>query len=611
MATIPGLPTDWIARDGTPLDLSVVPPGPTAAEDPRRDAKVAAWGRWASEVNRYRRVRRIECRDPEQQAVERAKVERYGPKYFVAVWCHFHEPRQRRFRQVWDLVAPPGEEPEHPGWLPAIPFSYQVELIDWSMTPRKRRLCSKPRDMGVSWLLCLAMCWRFLYERPYSAKLISRREDEVYIPGKLNCLFGRVACHLVTNRWPAATLPEFLRPRGWDNAEHLRQLMLTHPEHENVVTGESTSSRSGRGDRSQDAFVDEAAHIRELRELLAALAQTADEITLVSSEYVGTTDFWGELADNLKAVDPGAVLELDYWQHPFHDEAYLREEREAMQDDEAFEREIMRNRWAGNPGWLYEQARDIQPLETVKELEEGAIFAVGFDPGQDDETALAAIELNSVAGRDTVLEAYAARGRTPEFWAALILGCDPDDPALAEYNLRFTERERWLAEWFRAHPQPTVYGDPYGENAIKKKGESYYNDMRLFALRHNPRTDADGTPRPLSIVCGWAHEQRHLQHRRLATMKWLPRLDWNPTPDVLKTLHALKNSRFDKPEDPRQAEQKDAKHDQLSHRRTSIEFVAVNLGIAYRVEQPRAAPYAGAGSRDAGGSRDDTERRAA
>ena len=75
-------------------------------------------------------------------------------------------------------------------------------------------------------------------------------------------------------------------------------------------------------------------------------------------------------------------------------------------------------------------------LAAVKEYEEGTIFACGFDPGQNDETALAAVELNSVSGRDTVLEAYAKRGQTPEWWACLFLGCDPDDPALAVETLR-------------------------------------------------------------------------------------------------------------------------------------------------------------------------------
>src|SRR5215216_748949 len=103
MAEIPGLPTQWTCRDGRTADLSVVPPGPTSEHDPAREEKVAAWGAWASEVMRYRRFRRVECRDPAQQDAEWHKCRRYGPKYFVTVWCFVNEPRQRRFRQVWDL----------------------------------------------------------------------------------------------------------------------------------------------------------------------------------------------------------------------------------------------------------------------------------------------------------------------------------------------------------------------------------------------------------------------------------------------------------------------------------------------------------------------------
>jgi hypothetical protein len=628
MPSIPGLPTQWTCRDGTLMDLTQVPQGPVSDHDPVRPEKVDAWGRWAAEVFRYRRIRRLQIKnDPKQEPIEWAKCKKYGPKYFITVWCFVNEPRKRRFNEVWALVAPSGTTPENPGWLPAIPFEYQVTILDWAemilnpQHPLRRGAVSKPRDMGVSWWLCLLFLAHFILDDMFSAKYISRREDEVWKTRKLNCLFGRTACHLLTGLWPAATLPAFLRPEGWLDKDHLQELMMTHPENENIITGEATTGRAGRGDRAEIGLIDEAAHIRDLRELMGGIAQTVDALILVSSEYVGTTDFWPEYVDALKqefpatADQPGGVFELDYWMHPFHDERYLDEERAAMNDDEAFAREILRDRWAGFSGWLYEAARDIQPLTTVKAFEEGTKLAVGFDPGQDDETAMAAVELNSISGRDTVLEAYAKRGMTPEWWACLLLGCNPDDtyldPLGKPYHFTFTHRERDLLEWFRSHPQVQLYADPYGENAIKKKGETYYNDMRLFALKHNWRKDIDGNPKPLSIVCGWDHDQRHFQKRRMKTMRWLPRLQWNPTPDVIKTLHALKNSRFDDPDKARQSEQRDAKHDANSHRRTSIEFLAVNLDIAYRNTTDRAQPYQGTGDREVRGRRDDPEQRAA
>lgn len=617
MVVIPGLPVAWLGRDGTFLDLSQVPPGPVSDQDPLRPERVAAWGRWASEVFRYRRIRRAECADdPEQQELEWAKCQKYGPKYFITVWCFVHETRKRRFREVWDLVAPEGEEPVNPGWLPAIGFEYQYRLVDWFEARQEgvgadaNGAVSKPRDVGASWWLCLTCDWHFIFDT-FSGKFISRKEEEVYRPGKLNCLFGRLACHILKDRWKPATLPQFMLPEGWIDKDNLQELLMTHPDNENLFTGESTSARSGRGDRAELGLVDEAAHIRELQELIGALSQTVDHLILVSSEYVGTTDFWETYVDALKQANPDSVFEIEYWMHPFHDETYLAEERERMQDDVAFAREILRDRRAGFTGWLYELMRDVRSLEHVKSFEEGTILAVGFDPGQDDETALAAVELNAVSGRDTVLEAYAKKGMIPEWWACLLLGCNPDDPALAEYHFQFTHRERELGEWFRSLPQPVVYGDPYGENAIKKKGESFYNDMRLFAMKHNWRTDENDRPRPISIVCGWAHDQRHFQHRRMKTMKWLPRLRWNPTPDVEKTLAAMRNSKFDDLDKARQSEQKDAKHDALSHRRTTIEFIAVNLEIAYRIAIPRADPYQGSGTRDATTQRDEPEKRAA
>lgn len=604
MTVIPGLPIDWIARDGTPMDLSVVPAAPTSESDPDRTEKVAAWARWGSEVFLYRSIRARECRDPVQQEAEREQCRRYGPKYFITMWCWINEPRKRRFQTVWDQIAPAGTVPKHPGWLPAIPFEFQIRLLDWfearldGIGAGANGVLSKPRDMGASWWLCLAMMAHFVIDGQFSGKFISRREDEVDKTGKLNCLFGRLSCHIVTNRWPACTLPAFLRPEGWIDTVHRQQLQLLHPENENIFSGESTSSRSGRGDRAEVGFVDEAAHIAELQDLIAALSQTVDHLILISSEYVGTTDHWGTYIEAMQKINPASVLELEWWMHPFHDQQYLDEERDRMQDDEAFAREILRDRYAGTSGWLYEIARDIEPLEVVRDYEEGTVHVCGIDPGQDDETALLSVMLDSAGGRDTALEAYAKRGKTPEWWAALLLGCDPDDPSLENSYLQFSVRERELGEWFRSIPQPIVYGDPYGDTAHIRKGETYFNAMRIFALKHNWRKDEDGNPKPLTIVCGTDNDQRHFQKRRLKTMSWLPRLDWNPTPDVLKTLHAIKNSKFDDPDKARQAEQKDAKHDGLSHRRTSLEYIAVNLDIAYRWGGERKDPYVGsAGTR--------------
>lgn len=590
MAQIVGLPTDWDAADGTVLDLSLVPTSPAGPDDPARAAKVADWETWAYEVMRFRDAHQNRVlADQKLHDEEWNRCRLFGPAYFITVWCSIFEPRTH--------VTPMGG-----GWMPAIPFSFQVDVLDWidrrdgGRGAAANGAISKSRDMGATWYLCLWNLHGFLFKNPFSAKFISRREDLVDVPGNLDSMMERIAAHLVSHS--PVRLPDFLVPRGWEDIKCRKILMIRNPETGNILTGESTSAKSGRGGRSLWAWVDEASFIDRVRQLLAALQQTAAHVVPLSSESVETTEDFIDYRKELAVINPDSVMELDYWLHPYHDEPWLAEQKERYaNDEEGFAREILRQPYAGFGGWYYPPAQEMTVWHERIDYLPGLPLYVGIDPGDADDCALHWIMTNGADGWDAMLESYERSGPPPEHFGAIILGCDPDAVAAAFPALRFTPMDRELMEWTRTLPQPTLCGDPAGTQ--KHHGDTWYDKLVRFSIDHNPRKNpSTGKGQPLVILKNWQNDARHFQGRRVATLNWLPRLRFNDTPEVRRSLYAIQRSRYEPDDRPRQAEQKKPLHDSLSHRRSALEYVAVNLDVA-RLARGRSMSYdAARGSRD-------------
>ena len=110
--------------------------------------------------------------------------------------------------------------------------------------------------------------------------------------------------------------------------------------------------------------------------------------------------------------------------------------------------------------------------------------------------------IDPVGEHDVLLDGYINRNQIPEFYAALLLGCDPDDQDMQrEYPLmKFGEAERRWMEWTATLPQVTLYGDPHaaGGSRVADAADDWYNRILIFSRRYNPRKDEFGRGRPLS-----------------------------------------------------------------------------------------------------------------
>lgn len=537
------------------------------------------------EMVRYRasRVRDTEGYTPginaeRERALEIARC-MHDPKYFISVWTHIFEYREDQLNNF------PWYNKSGGGWLPFIPFPFQLELIDW-LTERTNATgirgngaISKSRDMGVTDTCCRFALWAYLFKDPSHTKFVSRMSDLVDQLGNMDSIMERITSQLEDNDFNMP-VPEWMRPSGWNRSDHRKLRLLTSPATRNQISGEATSERTGRGGRCWLACVDEAAFIEKLKQLLTALQSTATHVICLSSESARYGESFIAYQDMLRREAPECLLELDYWMHPFHDELWLEEQLKRYGENvNGFRAEILRDPYADIGDPMYPEAAHIEYLDEEVNIRDlaGARLVIGFDPGLADNSAL-----HYIAWRpglpDILLTSYEITERRPaDFIAALIAGVDPDK--FPEFH--FSRADEVFMEWVRKQPEPAfIFGDPYGYRENATVGDSFYEVMMRFWRQNNPRMHPkSGLPNVYAIKVNWKKEQNEYQGRRHALMRRLRTMQFNPNDEVRRTVLALQRSRWEDDSVPRIREQQTAKHDVWSHRRTALEFAAVNLDV--------------------------------
>jgi len=593
-------PTDLTIRF-LPGTLGTVPPPPDGSDDPDGDAKRAAWFAWRDDVIAYRRHRWLACgervdgitgeplppsfpRTAPDEIIEARAQEldacRRDPAYFLTVWCALKETRADAPDE--DESAEP-EDP--PGWIPAIPYGFQVAMLRWfndRVRLRRAGLVSKSRDMGATWLACIWALHGWLFRPAFTAKFISRSQVAVYSRSE-DAIFSRIALQFgykpglalppagKPNQINPLALPRWFWPQGFDPSSHMTELLLSNPGNGNELNGEATSMRSGRGGRGTVVFVDEMAFIEDARHIFGTLRATAGARIGISSESIEINPDFCEMADIRRKANNGSLLDLDYWLHPGHDQHWLVQQRAECEEDgnlDSFYREVLRDAAAGLGTWAYPYLRNNNVTVGDFPYVTGAPIWVSIDPGFDDECCLLWFSRDPVTQRVRLLRCYLNRGQPPEFYAALIAGVRTDGREDPDIPWRLGPVEEETIEWVASLPvRPTfVYGDPAGGQHTAGKKSSWYDRMSIFWAQH-------GWVKGVSYK-GLGVDTRPFQIRRTSLMTLLPRLDFHDGPGVREALRAIADSRFDSAED-RVTEQKAMRHDKLSHPRSAAEFFAV------------------------------------
>lgn len=527
-----------------------------------------AWLAWRDDVIVLRdRIHDLAARDPAFRA-EEMRICAEDPAYFATVYQWIEEPRVRAGE---DVVKP------------LVQFPFQVQLIqhfaEVAADPEPKDVfVSKSRGLGASWTVVQFAVWAWLF-RPWRIRMVSRKEDLVDKPLDLDSLFGKVDFIL---RW----LPKWMLPEGFDRDRHRQKLMLSNPKTKSQITGESTTSKTGRGGRSTVIIYDEAAFIPSFHDVFGTGAGTTDHRFAISSESFEEGDAWYKSWTGQKAENPSLVWELDYWLNPYFTQEWLASEQKRwFHDPEGFKREYLRDPYAGFGAWIYPTARELplidQPYDPSKML------LVGIDPGHMDDTALVwGQPVDDPTGNRGIhwLGCY-ERNLMPVEWYAHLLTGVPPEPGDECWGMGISRREEELMAFFRSLPwggdRVRFYMDPAG--AQKHSGISFWDLFvkKTHALRK--RIAAEGQ-KPVAIAPFYKALQgqaRLHDERRNATRRLLAFSSFADNADGRRIRESLSNYRFNDMTDKATAEAKPI-HNQYSHVTTAVEYVCcyAALGLA-------------------------------
>lgn len=576
---------------GLPDDLQTVP---SWRED---EAWRGEWLAWRDKVVAFRyAVTKAAYADPAVAALVR-RLCVAEPKYFLTMFGWFFEPRE----------TPLGP----PDWYPWVLLPPQVQMLDqlaeMFASPKGfggSGAWEKSRDMAATATACGLIAHHFAYVPNFTAGLVSYRESAVD-DGTPGCMFFKIRATLGIERG-CPPLPDFLRIPGFDpaNNEHNAQMKLRHPSWTNTVTGEPTTARAGRGQRSFFRLNDEAAQFDGLNRVLTAEGAVTNHVLTLSSANVAYGPDFRDLIDlaaegekRRAAQGPGVRhqrhLRLDPWLHPFHDEAWFETERTTTyeHDPEGFRMEVMIDYRAGFNSYVYEEAAKRPVVPALGPLDPnlpGTLTMLGWDVGGTDQTAISVYQrhLGDPTKEVRVVDLYRRSGMPAEWYAHVRTGVPPrpaaaDHPADAMHDLWQREagadEERFMAfvETLPWDDRVGDYGDPTGGAKEGASRLSFFDVVEKKALELRRRIKP-ALHRALRVVRSW--NKFDLQTRRFAGREVLLRLVFCDNPEARYVRHCLVNYRFQEfPEkgrlgDPKPIHDKRGESDVV----TSFEYFAVH-----------------------------------
>lgn len=166
-------------------------------------------------------------------------------------------------------------------------------------------LIDKSRDMGASWLCLSVITWMALFENNFTAKVLSRKEEEVDstnsmlgIRGVPDTLFWKI-------RYMVSRQPAFMRTSLEDS-----YMRVTHQAMGSMIAGESTNKNAGRGGRCKVTLLDECSVYNDLAAIDAS-TESASSCRIFNATPVGP-GYYSDLRYGGK-ID---VVVLGFWNHP-------------------------------------------------------------------------------------------------------------------------------------------------------------------------------------------------------------------------------------------------------------------------------------------------------
>lgn len=542
-----------------------------------------AWLGWRDRVRAYRELRRRQAaNDREIQRIEWNLCER-DPAYWMIMYGVIFEPRE-----IADLP---------PMWYPWVLFPFQIKTIRWiqhvmkqSRNGRGDGVAEKSRDMGLSWLFCGYMAHQWLFAPAFIGGVVSRNANAVDQTNDSDSLFFKIRSNLALQPQvpDELKLPEWMRPKGMA-PEMSTKAHIAHPTKTNIIQGESTTEMSGVGGRATMRLVDEAARFAQFGETWAnQAAVTTHRFAISSADTIAPrfrelTDLGREGLEDEDMYAP-SYLRLDWWVHPFHDREWFENERARFTDQAEFEREYEISYSAGSGDAVYPRFSSVELGEFPYSPTLGTLYCA-IDPGVRDPTAVIWIQEDPITKRFRVVDSFEGRGgEDARFIASVMVGVPIS--GVGGYDYGSYPGLYDLMDWTASLNRPVVYfGDPAGTHRGGDGKTTFYEALRNESAALTAKRNI------IHVRTVTANNARSHMKRKNALSALAYRLDFNNSAGANAVLTSLKESRYPERKEGRGyvTEVLEPLHDVFSHRRTAMEFWAVNMEVEERVQKSSVA----------------------
>lgn len=498
-------------------------------------------------VLRHRIMVERECEWSEQARAREIVRCADDPAYFMATYGTIYEARPRE----------EGDEQSGAGFIPFIPYPFQIQTIDWFGERMRSKgkmadgLIVKSRDMGLSNIAVFWLAHQWLFQEPFQARLLSRKEDLVDAKGDPDSLMWKLDTFLKgLPAWllEAGTGPDF----SW--RKHRTKLRLRNPRNGNAISGESTQQNAGRGGRASVVILDEAAFMPGFGQIWTGLRASTNHRIAISTVSLDEGHDFYNLHHGKEGYDRPAILEIPWNVHPFHDAAWLQDQ---MSRDTAagVQREILMNYFAGGGEWVYPESHRKETGDYDYEPYAGPLY-VAIDDGWDDEWAVHLIQYNVTTGRHRLIDSVFGKHLHADYWGSVLTGIPRSDFNYDDNALQFMRLMRQL-------PGVTFVGDTHTTHRNTIDGQSLHT---YLAKNYN-----------IHIMVDFMAVDQPTRRLKLGSL--IPMFDFNDTPGGNYTLEALKRNRFKTRKTGHQdaTEQRNSIHDWTSHPVSALEWYAVNF----------------------------------
>ena len=191
---------------------------------------------------------------------------RKDPIFFINAFCWTFDPRREPFSRIPMILYP---------------FQEEAVLEIANVINKEDLLIEKTRDMGASWLCILVFFWFWLFSKRKVLFLLGSRNeslvDNTENPKSLMWKWD----------FTMRNLPNWLKPKGYNENDHRRHLHILNPVTGSVCDGESTNKNFARGDRRTAILLDEFAAV-DLGEQVLRATRDATKTRIFNSTPMGT-----------------------------------------------------------------------------------------------------------------------------------------------------------------------------------------------------------------------------------------------------------------------------------------------------------------------------------